>query len=112
MNLSVELNANGANANSLYVEELNSACAISGHICCGWIYTKISFSGSYIGGNAPLFYVPDLPAPLEYHEAYVYRWVNNYMRKYSVNQLRQYGISYQDTTDSNYPFAVNFCYVI
>ena len=113
LTLSVQLNSNGANVNSLTVEELNHACAISGHICCGWIYTKIAFSGSYSGGNVPLFYVPELPAPLGYHEAYIYRLGGyNSMARYSVNQLRSYGISYKDTTDPSFPFAVNFCYVI
>ena len=94
MTLSVQLNPNGASVDKFYVNEFNYECKVANHICYGWFYTSMIFSGSYDGSSHPKFYIPDLPAPL-ISVAFGYIYINmNNISRIGINDIKSGGINF------------------
>ena len=106
MTLSIQLNPNGANVTQFYVNEFNYECKVANHICYGWFYTSIAFSGSY--ANKPTFYIPDLPDPLISNIAfgYIYRSGSSIGRTY-INSIKSGGLQY-DICNNKYNIEFNY----
>ena len=112
MTLSVQLNPNGATVNKLEVKEFNYECKVANHICYGWFYTSISFSGSYpTSSNQPKFYIPELPAPL-ISVAYGYMYMNtNSIRRVKIHDIRSGGVHYEICLIGSNNYNIEFKYM-